>query len=339
MWGRRPCFANPRRRPFGFSWGWSAGHALPYPANQPTGGAITTSQSAARFGALALAIGIIGISFSPVFVKLSEVGPIATAIYRMGFALPALGVWVMLEARGPVARRPVAWRDWWLLALCGALFTADLICWHTAIRMTSVANATFLGNLGTLVVSLGAWLILRERVTLGFAFGMALALGGVAMLMGSSAASSPGDLEGDGMGLLTAVFYGSYLFVVKIARDRGLQTGLIMGVSGVISTIGFIIVALALGEKIFPETMVGWGLLIGLAMVSQAGGQSLITVAMRHLPATFVSVSLLINPVLSAVFAWALLAEHLTALQGAGCGVVLVGIFTAQRLNRPGKRA
>ncbi len=299
---------------------------------------MSTSQSAARFGAMALAIGIIGISFSPIFVKLSEVGPTATAFYRMGFALPAMGLWVMLESRGPVVRRKVARRDWWLLVLCGALFTADLICWHSAIRMTSVANATFLGNLGTLVVSLGAWLILRERVTLGFALGMALALGGVGMLMGSSASGSPGDLAGDGMGVLTAVFYGSYLFVVKIARDRGLPTGLIMGVSGAISTIGFIIVALALGEKIIPETLFGWAMLVGIALITQAGGQSLVTVAMRHLPATMVSVSLLMNPVLSAVFAWALLAEHLTMLQGAGCAVVFIGMLIAQRLNRPGKR-
>lgn len=300
---------------------------------------MTARPSAARLGAIALAIGIVGISFSPVFVKVSEVGPTATAIYRMGFALPALAVWALLETRGPVPRRPVARRDWWLLVLCGILFTADLICWHASIRMTSVANATFLGNLGTLVVSLGAWLILRERVTWGFALGMALALGGVAMLMGASASAAPAGLPGDGMGVLTALFYGGYLLVVKIARDRGLPTGLIMGVSGVISTLGFIVIALALGEKIFPETLVGWGVLVGVALVSQAGGQSLITVAMRHLPATIVSVSLLMNPVLSAVFAWALLAEHLTPLQGAGCGVVLAGIAIAQRLNRQSRRS
>ena len=58
---------------------------------------------AAKLGALTLALGIIGISFSPIFVKLSEVGPTATAIYRMGFALPAMAAWMMLEARAPFA--------------------------------------------------------------------------------------------------------------------------------------------------------------------------------------------------------------------------------------------
>lgn len=294
---------------------------------------------AVKLGALTLALGIIGISFSPIFVKLSEVGPTATAIYRMGFALPALAAWIMLESRGPIAPRKLSRGDWWLLFGCGVLFAADLICWHASIRMTNVANATFLGNLGVLVVSLGAWLILRERVSLGFAFGMALALGGVAMLMGASAASAPGALAGDGMGVLTALFYGSYLLVVKIARDRGLATGIVMGVSGVIATLCFIVAALALGEEIFPETLAGWGVLVGVALISQAGGQSLVTVAMRHLPATVISVSLLMNPVLAAIFAWALLDERLSPLQGVGCALVLAGIGTAQRLNRAPRTA
>lgn len=291
-----------------------------------------------RFGAIALAIGIMGISFSPIFVKESEVGPTATAFYRMGFALPALTAWVLLESRGRVQERPVTRRDWWLLVLCGLLFTADLICWHASIRLTNVANATFLGNLGTLVVTLGAWLVLRERITAGFAGGMALALGGVGLMMGASAIGHTGGLLGDGMGVLTAVFYGGYLLVVKIARNRGLASGLIMLTSGVISTAGFIIAAVALGEQIIPDTMYGWAMLICIALVTQALGQGFVTVSMRHLPGTVVAVSLLMNPVLSAVFAWAMLGERLSTLQAIGCAIVLAGIAIAQLLNRPGQR-
>ncbi|MBM3482247.1 MAG: DMT family transporter [Alphaproteobacteria bacterium] len=295
-------------------------------------------QRALRFSAIALAIGIVCISFSPVFVKQSEVGPTATAFYRMGFALPALTAWVLIESHGKVQERPTTKRDWWLLVLCGLLFTADLICWHASIRLTNVANATFLGNLGTLVVTVGAWAILRERITAGFAGGMAMALGGVALLMGATAAGHAGGLLGDGIGLLTAVFYGSYLLVVKIARERGLASGLIMLTSGAVSTAGFIIAAWVLGESIIPATMFGWWMLIGIALVTQALGQGLVTVSMRHLPGTVVAVSLLMNPVLSAVFAWGFLGETLSTFQAIGCAVVLAGIAVAQTLNKPGKR-
>ena len=66
--------------------------------------------------------------------------------------------------------------------------------------------------------------------------------------------------------------------------------------------------------------------LIGLALISQVAGQSLIAYAMAHLPATFSSVGLLFQPVMAAVFAWILLGEAVGALQFAGGITVLVGI-------------
>ena len=43
-----------------------------------------------------------------------------------------------------------------------AVFAADLICWHYGIRYTSVANATVLSNLTPILVTIVAWLVLRE---------------------------------------------------------------------------------------------------------------------------------------------------------------------------------
>jgi drug/metabolite transporter (DMT)-like permease len=71
--------------------------------------------------------------------------------------------------------------------------------------------------------------------------------------------------------------------------------------------------------------------LLGLAWITHAGGQGLITYALAHLPAAFSSVGLLLQPVLAAAFAWALLAEPLGALQFAGGAVVLAGIYLAHR--------
>ena len=50
-----------------------------------------------RLGGLALAGGIVGISMAPIFVQLSDIGPTATAVWRMAFALPLLTLWMMLR--------------------------------------------------------------------------------------------------------------------------------------------------------------------------------------------------------------------------------------------------
>jgi drug/metabolite transporter (DMT)-like permease len=287
----------------------------------------------ASFGLPALAVGILVISFSPVLVQVSEVGPSATAVYRMLFALPALTAWMVLE-RGPehVPLCKLKMRDWGLLALAGLLFTGDLVAWHSAIRMSGVANATFLAHLSTPIISLGAWLLFRERLTWGFMVGLVLALAGTALIMGASILEPSGNLLGDGLGLLTAFFYGTYLLVIKQLRDS-LPSGLIMAISSAFSLIGLLVAALVMGEGLLPLTLLGWGTLVAIGLLIHSGGQGLITVAFRHLSASFASVALLATPVLAALFGWLFLGETLTLLQTLGCAAVLSGIALSQRLG------
>jgi len=287
----------------------------------------------ASLGLPALAVGVLVISFSPVLVQVSEVGPSATAVYRMLFAMPALTAWMILE-RGSehVPLRKLKLRDWGLLALAGLLFTGDLVAWHSAIRMSGVANATFLAHLSTPIISLGAWVLFRERLTWGFMVGLVLALTGTALIMGASILEPSGNLLGDGLGLLTAIFYGTYLLVIKQLRDS-LPSGLIMAVSSAFSLIGLLVAALVMDEGLLPFTLLGWGTLVAIGLLIHCGGQGLITVAFRHLKASFASVALLATPVLAALFGWLFLGETLTLLQTLGCAAVLAGIALSQRLG------
>src|SRR2546430_16163945 len=98
-----------------------------------------------------------------------------------------------------------------------------------------------------------------------------------------------------------------------------------------ISAVFLFPVALASGEQMLPSSLLGWGYLLGLALVSHAAGQGLIAYALAHLRAAFSSVSLLFQPVMAALFAWVLLGEALVPLQIAGGIVVLIGIYLARR--------
>jgi drug/metabolite transporter (DMT)-like permease len=130
---------------------------------------------------------------------------------------------------------------------------------------------------------------------------------------------------------VTAIFYAGYLLAVKGLRDRGETTLHLMAVTTTISAILLFPVALATGEPMLPQTASGWWILVGLALVSHAAGQGLIAYALAHLAAAFSSVSLLLQPVMAALFAWLLLSEPLVALQVAGGVIVLLGIYLARR--------
>ena len=276
----------------------------------------------------ALFCGATFIALSPIWVRVADVGPTASAFWRVALAVPLLwGIVACLPRAAPAPQR----RGGPLLAAAGLAFAGDLAFWHWAIQATSVANATLLANLSSIFVTLAAWALWRQRPSSLFLLGLGFALGGVALLVRTSFGSSPSAPLGDAYGVITAMFYAWYLLTVKALRDRGAGTLRLMAVTTTLTAILLLPVALASGEPMLPAGARGWLVLLGLAWITHAGGQGLITYALAHLPAAFSSVGLLLQPVLAAGFAWVLLAEPLGALQVAGGAVVLAGIYLARR--------
>jgi drug/metabolite transporter (DMT)-like permease len=267
------------------------------------------------------------IALSPIFVRLSEAGPTATAFWRVALAVPVLWFFYSVKAKPGTAHSG----KWPLLAAAGFAFAGDLAFWHTSIKLTSVANSTLLANLASIFVTLAAWLFLRQRPTGLFLAGLGAALAGVAMLVKTSLEFSATGFLGDALGVVTAMFYAAYILAVKALRDRGEAALRLMAVTSTITAIILLPIALASGEQMLPQTAYGWSVLLGLALISHAAGQGLIAYALAQLPATFSSVGLLLQPVIAAFFAWILLAEPAVPLQIAGGVVVLVGIYLARR--------
>ena len=288
----------------------------------------------ARLYLPALLAGGVAIGFAPIFVRLSEVGPSATAFWRLLLALPVLLAWSGASGGGGERGERATGRDWRPLVLAGLCFAADLALWHWSIKFTSVANSTLEANLASVFVVAFGWLVFGQRVSGRFGLAMLIALGGTALLVGRNARFSPTSLRGDLLGVATAVFYAGYLLSVRAARTRGWGTGTIMAASGVVTAVTLLPIALLSGETMWPATPRGWAVLAGLAVVSHLGGQSLIAYALAGLPASFASVGLLVQPATAALAAWLLLGETLTAGQLAGGLLLLAGILLARRETR-----
>ena len=275
----------------------------------------------------ALALGACSIAFAPIFVRLSETGPTASAFWRTALAVPFLWAWAAATPRtdGERSNRLAA-----PMLLAGLFFAGDLAVWHFSILFTSVANSTLLANLAPIFVTVGGWLLFRQRVTGTFLAGMAIAMAGAFVLVGPSFGLGGRQLLGDVLGVVTAMFYGAYMLAVKHLREAR-STAHIMAVSTTVCAIALAPLVLASGETILPATGAGWLTLLGLALVCQTLGQSLIAYAMAHLPASFSSVSLLLQPAMATLYAWAILGERAGLAQLAGGTVILFGIWLARR--------
>jgi drug/metabolite transporter (DMT)-like permease len=274
----------------------------------------------------ALLAGAVALGSSPILVRLSDLEPTATAFYRVALAAPAFLLF-SLAATNPArseARRSTTAELLWLIA-AGGFFALDLLCLHWSLRYTSVANATLFLNSAPFFVALGAWALFGELPAARTALGFAIAIGGVALLVGGVPAYRPERLLGDGLGVMAGAAYGGYLLVVSRFRHR-VATSMVMGVTTLSCAVFLLPAALLMGESLVPPTAAAWTLLLALALLTHAAGQGLLVFAMKYLPASTSSVTLLLQPVVAACGAWIIFAERLTAWQMAGGGIVLAGI-------------
>lgn len=285
----------------------------------------------ARRAFLVLLVGAACIALAPIFVRLSEIGPVPTAFWRTALAVPFLAAMVpLLPAETERSARLPGWRALGGFLLAGALFAGDLGFWHWSIVYTSVANATLFANMAPVFVALFAYVLFGTRFTPLFLAGMALALVGAAMLMGDSAALGGRHLLGDALGLVTAMFYAGYFLAIARLRAR-YSAGLVIALSTPFTALCLVPATLVAEGAWFPETAYGWAILAGVAVVSQSLGQGLIAYAFAHLPPAFGAVSLLLQPVLAACFAWALFGEAVAGLQALGMVAVLAGVVMARQ--------
>ncbi|MBI1359776.1 MAG: EamA family transporter [Alphaproteobacteria bacterium] len=288
-----------------------------------TASARPASSARIWLGPLMMLGGAIAIGFAPIGLRLSHFGPQATAFWRFIFALPMLAA--LIYGLGGRIGRPSLFA-----IVSGVFFGVDIALWHTSLKLTSVANATFLVNLGSASVGLIAWVALKERPHRIWIIAAPIALTGALLLSRGAGSISEGTLAGDLLALGAAVMVSLSIFFTKLARRA--ETGLHILFWATIAEA--VVAAIASGvtrESLIPPDA-SWLLApLALAAIAHSTGQALIAVGVGRTPAAAAGVLLLVQPVTSAILAWRLFGEVLTPVQIAGAALVLLGVWLAGR--------
>ena len=292
----------------------------------------TASLPAARSwaGPLMVLAGGVGIGFAPIGLRfgLGDLGPQAIAFWRYAFALPVLFALVFLiERHAP--RRPNRF-----IFLAGTFFALDIALWHHALTMTTVSNATFIVNLGNVLVGFGAWFFLKQRPRPFWFAAAGLAVIGAAALSLGGDAGGKGDIHGDLFAFGAAILVGGYMLCSNIARRSIGGIEAIFWLTLVELVVAGLII-LVTGESFLPETLAGFGAPLFLALVAQIGGQALIVTGLGRTSAAVAGLLVLVQPVVAATVSWRLFDEPLTGVQASGGALILFAVWLAQRGRRP----
>ena len=284
-----------------------------------------TANSRAWLGPLLLLLGGLCIGLAPIGLRmgLDTLGPQAIAFWRYTFAIPMLFVLLIgIERRMPKKITP-------LIVLAGTLFALDIALWHWALTMTTVANATFIVNMGNVCVGFVAWLVLKERPKPIWFVAVAVAVAGAAALSQGGGANGQADIRGDLLAVAAAIMVAGYMLFSKMSRNKLGAMDVIFWLTVVEAVVAGMVV-LASGERFIPETPQGFAAPLFLALVAQVGGQGLIIAGLGRTPAAVAGIIVLIQPVFAAGLSWQLFGESLTVLQGGGAALILLGIWLSQ---------
>ncbi|WP_214072187.1 DMT family transporter [Mucilaginibacter sp. dw_454] len=269
---------------------------------------------------LALVIGIICISFSPILVKTADAAPIVCAFYRIFFA------WILLLPYCLYKRNlKMACKDIILALIGGLIFASDIAVWNISIKMISATVSTLLANLAPVWVGLLSYLLFGKRSGWLFWVGTAIAVSGMVILVGYANLIHLQLNMGIIYALISSLLYSIYILITKNILKR-IDTIPFMFYNMLAAGIYLFVITQIMGKDLFHYNPITWVSLISMGIVCQLVGWITINYAISHLESTKVSITLLSQTVVTGILAMLMLGETLAVKEVIGSVVVLVGI-------------
>jgi drug/metabolite transporter (DMT)-like permease len=285
-----------------------------------------------------LLVGVFSLSLAAIFIKLSEqyIGPNATVFNRFWIATAILGLWKGSKAiafrfsRDSSPQKEIyTTSDILVLVLSATVISISHIAWAWSVTQTNVANANLLHNLTPIFAILGGWLLLGYNFDSRFIIGTVLVIGGAVAIGIEDLQMATIHLVGDALALLSAVFYAANILVMEKLREKFSASSILL-LSCFFRIFLVFPVAAFTEYQLFPSSLEGWLPVFCLALFCQVIGAGILAYVLKQFSSAFISLCLLLEPIITTTIAWFLFDEHLSILNLLTFFVILVGIYIAK---------
>ncbi|MCA1726480.1 MAG: DMT family transporter [Actinobacteria bacterium] len=300
----------------------------PYPPGRegPEQGGSPFRAIPARFDYPLLALGVVAVSFSAIFIRQAEAPALSMAFYRNLFAT-ALVLPIAL-ARYRAELRSLDRRQVLLAIGSGALLAAHFAAWIPSLAYTTVAASVVLVTTQPVWTALAARVFLGERMRPAVLAGIGVALGGAAVISGGDLAVSGRAAFGDALALIGAVTAAGYFLLGRSLRQRLSLVPYVTIAYGACAAF-LLPVALVSGSELGGFSGHTWALLVLMAVVPSILGHTVFNYLLRHLDPTLIAIAIMGEPVGSALLALGFFGEVPPWTAVAGGILILIGIHVA----------
>ncbi|RCH54802.1 hypothetical protein DJ568_09975 [Mucilaginibacter hurinus] len=269
---------------------------------------------------VALVAGLLFISFYPIFIKLADEPPFTAAFYRIFTGWLFLLPYCLKYKLYRISRK-----DMWMAMLAGVIFAADIATWNMSMSKISATISTLVACCAPVWVGLISWLVLKKKSSWLFWLGTIVSIVGMVVLVGYQNVLNLHINAGILLATLTSFFYALYILVSKGVLRR-LKPVTFMFYSMIGAGIFLLGGALLQGDELICFSGSSWFYFIAMGVMSQVLGWLSLSHALKYLPPTEVSITLLSQTVTTGLLAVWLLNENLDTAEIIGSSIVLVGI-------------
>jgi drug/metabolite transporter (DMT)-like permease len=274
------------------------------------------------FPYLALGVGTLSLSLSAMYVRWADAPGTVTGFYRL-FISTLIIVPFFIKRNTPI--KNLAWSKILPPILGGMCMAGTFSLWNTSLFYTNVASAAMIGNISPLWVAIAAWWLLRERLQPQFWIGLVILFLGIAMIMGGNFLH-PRLGIGDLMAVGSSFFYAAYILITQWGRKR-LDSLSLVWINGASACLWMLLVIILFKQPLVGFPQQTWIVFISAAIFTQIIGYMAISYSLGNLPASVVSPSLNLQPVVTIILAIPLLNEIPSSLQIIGILLTLGGVY------------
>ncbi|MGA1873241.1 MAG: DMT family transporter [Thermoplasmatota archaeon] len=275
-----------------------------------------------------IVVAMAAVSTAAILIKLSSSHPLAIAAWRLLIAdaiLLPFFVWSIRKERHTIGRKRLL-----QLGFVGLALALHFAMWIWSFQMTKVSSSVVLVTTHPLFVAVISVSFFKERLNLKAVSGMIIALVGSFLLIAGDLTISRETLTGNLLALGGAVMAGIYI----LAGSRFRKTVSLPSYAFIVYLWAalFLLVAIFVGGvRFLSDSPTEYLILFGLAVGPMLAGHTIYNWALKYVSPTFVSVSLLGEPVGSTLLAILILSEMPGAGAIVGGPVVLIGIYLVAR--------
>jgi len=275
-------------------------------------------------GLLAASIAVTAWGVSSVIARVIPLGAFAIAAYRFGLYFMAVAAWRAFR-RQPLSKAA------FIASIPGGLWLAiDVVLFFSAVKLTTVVNATIIGSLQPLVLTIYGVRFLGERLRQSdIGLGL-LALAAVIVVVLAGGDSGDASLTGDLLAVGALAAWSTYFVLAKRADGKVTPTDFTLAASLIVALITAPL-APVFGQSMAWPSWDEWGWLAVMAFGAGFLGHNLMNWSLPRVPLWLGSTMTLLVPVVSSAIAWAFLDQPLNAIQIAAMAVALVAIGTLVR--------